>query len=111
MTSKGFNVKRSVAAKRLNIKPAAAAQISFKDDELVEDKDGPDGSSDMPLSALDEVLEEALSLGISVDEREECGSRRIWVEILETPDTPTRMLVWRLLQQGFKFWPQKGYWK
>ena len=93
------------------MKPAASAWISFKVDELVGDKKNPDRPSDISLSTLDEVLEEALSLGISIDEREEDGSRRIWIELLETPDTPTRMLVLRLLQQGFKFWPQKGYWK
>ena len=92
------------------MKPAASAPISVKDDEPVKNKDDLDGSSDISVSALDEVLEEALSLGVSVDEREEDGSRRIWIELLETPDTPTRMLVWRLLKQGFKFWPQKGYW-
>lgn len=111
LASQGFNVERSVVPKRLNMKPAASAWISFKVDELVGDKKNPDRPSDISLSTLDEVLEEALSLGISIDEREEDGSRRIWIELLETPDTPTRMLVLRLLQQGFKFWPQKGYWK
>lgn len=110
LESLGFRVGNPLAPKALKAKPLDTSGISFKDDELIEGEETSDNSESISLPALDEVLEEARGLGINVDEREEDGSRRIWIEILETPDTPTRMLVWRMLQQGFKFWPQRGYW-
>lgn len=111
LASLGFVVDSALTPKTSSMKPAAAATVFFKDDILIGDNETLDDSEGVYLQALDEVLEEARGLGINVDEREEDGLLRIWIEILETPDTPTRMLVWRLLDQGFKFWPQKGYWK
>jgi len=111
LESQGISADRPLVPKRSSAKPLEASRVSFKDNELIGDEKTFDDSDRVSLPALDDVLEEARRLGINVDEREEDGSRRIWIELLETPDTPTRMLVWRLLQQGFKFWPQKGYWK
>lgn len=111
LEAQGISVDRPLISKRLISKPLEASRVSFKDDELIGHDETFEDADRVPLPALDDVLEEARGLGINVDEQEEDGSRRIWVEILETPDTPTRMLVWRLLQQGFKFWPEKGYWK
>lgn len=90
--------------------PSTRSRVAFKHDELIGDEETLDDFDHISRSPLAQVLKEARGLGINVEERAEDGSRRIWIELLETPDTPTRMLVWRLLQQGFKFWPQKGYW-
>lgn len=111
LESQGMSVDRPLVPKRSSAKPLEASRVSFKDNALIGDEGSFRDSDRVSLPALDDVLEEARGLGINVEEREEEGSRRIWIELLETPDTPTRMLVWRLLQQGFKFWPQKGYWK
>lgn len=110
MESLGFRVDNPLSPRTSKAKPLETSRVSFNDDELIGDEDTFDNSEKVSLPILDEVLEEARGLGINVDEREEDGSRRIWIEILETPDTPTLMLVWRMLQQGFKFWPQRGYW-
>ncbi len=110
LESLGFRVDNPLAPKALKVKPLDTSRVSFKDDELIGEEETFDNSASVSLPSLDEVLEEARGLGINVDEREEDGSRRIWIEILVTPDTPSRMLVWRMLQQGFKFWPQRGYW-
>ncbi|MES1977753.1 MAG: sigma-70 family RNA polymerase sigma factor [Pseudomonadota bacterium] len=110
LESLGFKVDNPLAPKTSKVKPFDTSRVSFKDDELIGDEETFDHSERVSLPALDEVLEEARGLGINVDEREEDGSRRIWIEILETPDTPSHMLVRRMLQQGFKFWPQRGYW-
>lgn len=110
LESLGFRVDNPPSPQTPKAKPLDTSRVSFKDDELIGDEETFDNSERAPLPSIDEILEEARGLGINVDEREEDGSRRIWIEILETPDTPTRMLVWRMLQQGFKFWPQRGYW-
>ena len=110
LESLGFKVDNPLAPRTPKAKPLDTSRVSFKDDELIGDEETFDTSEDVSLSALGEVLEEARGLGINVDEREEDGLRRIWIEILETPDTRSRMLVWQMLQQGFKFWPQRGYW-
>ena len=110
LESLGFRVDNPLAPKTPKAMPLDTSRVSFKDDELIGDEETFDNSKKVFFPSLDEVLEEARGLGINVDEREEDGSRRIWIEILETPDTPSRMLVWRMLEQGFKFWPQKGYW-
>ena len=109
LESLGFRVSNPLAPKTTKAKPLDTSRVSFKDDELIGDEEIVDNSESVSVTAFEEVLEEARGLGINVDEREEDGSRRIWIELLETPDTPTRMLVWRMLQQGFEFWPKKGY--
>ena len=106
----GFKVDNPLIPKTPKAKPLDTSRVSFEDDELSGDAETCSNSDRLSLPSLDEVLEEARGLGINVDEREEDGSRRIWIEMVETPDTPMRMLVFRMLQQGFKFWPQKGYW-
>lgn len=69
----------------------------------------PAASSSKP-SALDQLLAQAVELGISVeDNREDTGI--IWVEILEPGDNTRRRLIRKLLDFGFAFWPGKGYWK
>lgn len=108
LESQGRSVDRPLVPKSRLLD---TSRILIVDDELIGYKKTFDDSNSVSLSSLEEVLEEARGLGINVDEQDEEGSRRIWIEIVETPDTPTRMLVWRMLQQGFKFWPQKGYWK
>jgi RNA polymerase primary sigma factor len=110
LESLGFRVDNPLPPKTPKAKPLDTSRVSFKDNELIGDEETFGNSEKVSLPSLDEVLQEARGLGINVDEREEDGSRRIWIEVLETPDTPTRMLVWRMLQQGFKFWPQRGYW-
>jgi RNA polymerase primary sigma factor len=111
LESQGMSVDHPFVSKQPNATPLDTSRVSFREDELIGDEVTFDDSKSVSLPTLDDVLEEARGLGINVDERDEDGSRRIWIEIVETPDSPTRMLVWRMLQQGFKFWPQKGYWK
>lgn len=61
-------------------------------------------------SALDQLLAQAVELGIRVDDnRLDSGS--IWVEILEPGDNTRRRLIRKLIDFGFAFWPGKGYWK
>lgn len=61
-------------------------------------------------SALDQLLAEALKLGIPViDERQSDGS--IWVELREPRDNTHRRLIRKLQDFGFAFWPGRGYWK
>lgn len=61
-------------------------------------------------SALDQLLAQALELGIPVnDKRQSAGS--IWVELPEPRDNTHRRLIRKLLDFGFAFWPGKGYWK
>ena len=108
LESLGFRMDNPIAPIALKAKPLDASRVSFKDELIVDEKTFASSES-VSLPSLDHLLEEARGLGIKVDEREEDGSRRIWIQILETPDTPTRMLVWRMLQQGFQFWPKKGY--
>ena len=109
LDSLGFRVDKTLTPKALKAKRLDTSRVSFKNDKFIGDEETFDNSESVSVTALEEVLEEARGLGINVDEREEDGSRRIWIEILETSDTSTRMLVWRMLQQGFKFWPKKGY--
>lgn len=111
LESQGMSVDRPPVPKPPKATPLDTSQVSVRDDEPIKDEETFDDSKSVSLPVLEDVLEEARGLGINVDVRDESGSRRIWIEIVETPDTPTRMLVWRMLQQGFKFWPQKGYWK
>ena len=110
LESLGHRVDNPLAPKAPKSKSLDTSRVSFKDDELIWDEETIDTAESVSLHSLDEVLEEARGLGINVDEREEGGSRRIWIEIFETLDTPNPMLVSRMLQQGFKFWPGKGYW-
>jgi RNA polymerase primary sigma factor len=110
LKSLGFSVDTPLFPKTPKAMLIDTSRISFKDNELIRALETVESSEKASLPPLHDILEEARRLGFSVYEREEGGSRRIWVEILETPDTPSRMIVWRMLQQGFKFWPQRGYW-
>ncbi|ADX48308.1 RNA polymerase, sigma 70 subunit, RpoD subfamily [Paracidovorax avenae ATCC 19860] len=61
-------------------------------------------------SALDRLLSQAVELGIRVDDSR-LTSGSIWVELLEPRDNKHRLLIRKLLDFGFAFWPGKGYWK
>ncbi len=84
--------------------------IQDMDSETVSDAGANTEDISQPFS-LERVLLEARALGISVDDDRSGSTSRIWVHLQQTPDTPTRILVSRLLDQGFKFWPGEGYWK
>jgi RNA polymerase primary sigma factor len=60
-------------------------------------------------TSIDALLLQSVALGIPVDDDRRGPSGSIWVNLNETPDTPTRMLVWHLMAAGFKYWPGKGY--
>lgn len=61
-------------------------------------------------SPLDQLLAEAVELGIRVDDAR-LSSESIWVELLEPRDDTDRRLIHKLLEFGFAFWPGRGYWK
>lgn len=111
LAAQRVSINRPFIPKKSSAKPITEPKIAIEANELIGDEASPVDTNNVSVPTMANVIEEARGLGLSVEEREEDGSRRIWIELLETPDTPTRMLVWRLLQQGFKFWPQKGYWK
>ena len=70
----------------------------------------PEQSQSGKPSAIDKLLAQAVSAGVTVrDERESDGN--IWVHITETTDNSSRKLVRKLIALGFEFWPGKGYWK
>lgn len=111
LATQGLSINRPFIPKKSSAKPITEPKIDIEANELIGDEASPVDTNNVSVPTMANVIEEARGLGLSVEEREEDGSRRIWIKLLETPDTPTRLLVWRLLQQGFKFWPQKGYWK
>jgi RNA polymerase primary sigma factor len=62
-------------------------------------------------AAIDGILLQAKGLGIAISRGSVSGESDIWVYLTETTDPATRMLVWQMMDAGFKYWPGTGYWK
>lgn len=60
---------------------------------------------------LDWLLAQANELQVPIDDGRLNSSGLIWVRLLDTPDNSHRRLARRLLEFGFQYLPQKGYWK
>ncbi|QQB37136.1 sigma-70 family RNA polymerase sigma factor [Achromobacter deleyi] len=61
--------------------------------------------------ALGQVLAQAATLNVPVEDGREAVSGGIWVKLVATPDHQHRRLARKLLGLGFEYWPGKGYWK
>lgn len=70
-----------------------------------------DSASPSNPSSLDRILAHAAELGIRVEDDRSGSSGRIWVNLLDTPESAHRRLARRLLEFGFASWPGKGYWR
>jgi RNA polymerase primary sigma factor len=65
----------------------------------------------LKLSPIDEILSLASELGVSyIDERSN-SSGMVFINLVEVPDKRFRRFVRLLLDNGFSFWPGKGYWR
>ena len=61
--------------------------------------------------ALNQVLAQAATLNVPVEDGRQNVSGGIWVNLVATPDHQHRRLARKLLGLGFEYWPGKGYWK
>jgi RNA polymerase primary sigma factor len=64
-----------------------------------------------PPATLAELLTIVIALGNSVVYERERHKTKIWVNLIKTTDAPTRSLGSHLVNFGFTFCSQKGYWK
>ena len=62
-------------------------------------------------SAVDQLIAQAVELGIAVEDDQSGGTRSTWVNMTEAHDAPTRALLRKLIAMGFEYWPGKGYWR
>jgi RNA polymerase primary sigma factor len=60
---------------------------------------------------VQKLLDAAAVLGATVKVERNGTENVIWIDFSKTSSTPSRPLVRRLVEQGFKFWPGKGYWR
>jgi RNA polymerase primary sigma factor len=66
---------------------------------------------EITISDLDAILLNASELGLHVEDDRSGSSGRIWINLIETPDQAHIRLAWKLIEAGFKCWPDKGYWR
>lgn len=62
-------------------------------------------------TALNLLLEQAVSLGIPVEDRCEGTDRRIWINLVDLKETQHRIFARKLIELGFTHLPGKGFWK
>lgn len=60
-------------------------------------------------TVLERLLQEARELGIAVEDERECSSGCVWVRIHKAHDTSTRVLIRKLINNGFTYAPGAGY--
>lgn len=60
---------------------------------------------------VQKLLDAATALGATVKVERNDTENVIWIDFSNTPLTPSRPLVRKLVNQGFKFWPGKGFWR
>lgn len=60
-------------------------------------------------TVLERLLQEARELGIAVDDERERASGCVWVRVHRADDTNTRVLIGKLIKNGFAYAPGAGY--
>lgn len=88
-------------AKATSLKPKAAALTAPSTYRQAESKP----------KALDKFLNQMREAGLVVEDYFEGEERRLWVHITNTPDNSSRKIVRKLIELGFVFSPEKGYWR
>lgn len=62
-------------------------------------------------SSIERLLSQASELGIYIDDDREGPSGKLWVNLNDATDIPSRKLARKLIALGFEFLQGKGYWK
>jgi hypothetical protein len=105
-----LRVLKNPAQREMNASPPLISEnnrnVNKADDEG--DESTPQVAADVPLQRL---LSYARALGIKVDDYPVGPDRRIWVYLEETHDQYSRELRLKLLEFGFSFAANKGYWR
>lgn len=65
----------------------------------------------LQLAPIDQILSLASELGVSYIDERSISSGMILINLVDVPDKRFRRLARLLLDDGFSFWPGKGYWK
>ena len=60
---------------------------------------------------VQKLLDAATVLGASVKVDQKGADNSIWIDFSKAPTTPSRLMIRKLVDSGFKFWPGKGYWR
>jgi RNA polymerase primary sigma factor len=60
---------------------------------------------------VQKLLDEAITLGASVQFEPQGAGTSIWVDFSIAAMTPPRSLIRKLVYSGFSLWPGRGYWK
>jgi len=60
---------------------------------------------------IDAMLALASELGIPYDDDRYGRSGRVWINFADVPDGRHRKLARKLLDNGFAYWPGKGFWR
>ncbi len=74
----------------------------------------PNKTTTCPLQVsvpVQKLLDSATVLGATVKVERNGTENVIWIDFSNTPLTPPRPLVRKLVDQGFKFWLGKGFWR
>lgn len=101
---------KNQAQREMNVSPPLISEnnrnVNEADDEG--DESTPQVAADVPLQRL---LSYARALGIKVEDYPVGPDRRIWVYLEETHDKYSREVGLQLLEFGFSFSANKGYWR
>ncbi len=74
-------------------------------------KTSPRGAKKTKLSPIDAMLSLASELEISCEDERNGPSGKVWINFVDMPDSRHRRLARKLMDNGFTFWPGKGYWR
>lgn len=84
---------------------------SSKDQSLEQEKkSSPKGIKRSKPASIDAMLSLASELGIPYDDDRSGRSGRVWINFVGAPDVRHRKLARKLLDNGFAYWPGKGFW-
>ena len=101
---------KNQAQRELNDSPPVSSENNQRPTEADDEGDEPTTqvAADIPLQKL---LSYARALGIKVEDYPVGPDRRIWVYLEETHDKYSREVGLKLLEFGFSFSANKGYWR
>lgn len=74
-------------------------------------KTSPRGEKKTKLSPIDAMLSLASELEIPCEDERNGPSGKVWINFVDMPDSRHRRLARKLMDNGFAFWPGKGYWR
>ena len=60
---------------------------------------------------INKLIAKARELGVSVDDDRANSSGQLWIKIKNSKDASMRMLIRKLVNMGFEYWPGRGYWR